>query len=59
MNKLVADIRSSMQKVARSSGPGAKKKNKYEYDSDEDIDDGTWEHKARAKEMLETYGMLE
>ncbi|XP_030832500.1 SURP and G-patch domain-containing protein 1 isoform X2 [Strongylocentrotus purpuratus] len=27
---------------------------KYEYDSDEDIDGGTWEHKARAKEMEDT-----
>ncbi|KAK8400196.1 hypothetical protein O3P69_003118 [Scylla paramamosain] len=27
---------------------------KYEYDSDEDVDGGTWEHKRRAKEMEET-----
>nr|XP_054756111.1 SURP and G-patch domain-containing protein 1-like [Lytechinus pictus] len=27
---------------------------KYEYDSDEDTKGGTWEHKARAKEMEET-----
>ncbi|XP_068208214.1 SURP and G-patch domain-containing protein 1-like isoform X2 [Palaemon carinicauda] len=27
---------------------------KYEYDSDEDVDGGTWEHKRRAKEMAET-----
>ncbi|XP_053633127.1 uncharacterized protein [Cherax quadricarinatus] len=28
---------------------------KYEYDSDEDIEGGTWEHKRRAKEMQETH----
>ncbi|XP_071488685.1 SURP and G-patch domain-containing protein 1-like [Diadema antillarum] len=27
---------------------------KYEYDSDEDVEGGTWEHKARAQEMEET-----
>ncbi len=55
MNKLVAEIRASMQKKpGRSSG--GKKKVKYEYDSDEDTEGGTWEHKARTKEMLDTYG---
>ncbi|KRT78183.1 hypothetical protein AMK59_7691, partial [Oryctes borbonicus] len=29
-------------------------KNKYEYDSDEEIDGGTWEHKLREKEMVAT-----
>ncbi|VEN41488.1 unnamed protein product [Callosobruchus maculatus] len=29
-------------------------KNKYEYDSDEDTEGGTWEHKAREKEMIKT-----
>lgn len=29
-------------------------KNKYEYDSDEDIEGGTWEHKLREKEMEAT-----
>ncbi|XP_066954594.1 uncharacterized protein [Macrobrachium rosenbergii] len=28
---------------------------KYEYDSDEDTEGGTWEHKRRAKEMAETH----
>ncbi|XP_071545472.1 uncharacterized protein [Panulirus ornatus] len=28
---------------------------KYEYDSDEEVDGGTWEHKRRAKEMQETH----
>lgn len=31
-------------------------KPKYEYDSDEDIDGGTWEHKRRKKEMYKTIG---
>lgn len=29
-------------------------KNKYEYDSDEEVDGGTWEHKWREKEMEAT-----
>ncbi|KAJ8026210.1 SURP and G-patch domain-containing protein 1 [Holothuria leucospilota] len=29
-------------------------KHKYEYDSDEDTEGGTWEHKLRKKEMAET-----
>ena len=31
-------------------------KPKYEYDSDEDIEGGTWEHKKRKKEMKTTEG---
>ena len=34
------------------------KKNKYEYDSDEDTEGGTWEHKVRAAEMVATKGFL-
>jgi len=29
---------------------------KYEYDSDEDTEGGTWEHKKRKKEMRTTEG---
>ncbi|XP_044259162.1 formin-like protein 20 isoform X2 [Tribolium madens] len=29
-------------------------KNKYDYDSDEDVEGGTWEHKLRDKEMMAT-----
>lgn len=29
-------------------------RNKYEYDSDEETDGGTWEHKLREKEMVAT-----
>ena len=31
-------------------------KPRYEYDSDEEIDGGTWEHKKRKKEMEKTIG---
>ena len=31
--------------------PGMKVNPKYEYDSDEDIEGGTWEHKQRRAEM--------
>ena len=33
-------------------------KPKYEYDSDEDIDGGTWEHKKRKHEMTKTAGTV-
>ena len=32
------------------------KNNKYEYDSDEDTEGGTWEHKLRVAEMQATKG---
>ena len=32
-------------------------KPKYEYDSDEETDGGTWEHKKRHQEMMKTLGM--
>ncbi|XP_028128844.1 uncharacterized protein LOC114325103 isoform X2 [Diabrotica virgifera virgifera] len=33
--------------------------NKYEYDSDEETDGGTWEHKQREKEMMTTQSWAE
>ncbi|RDD43759.1 SURP and G-patch domain-containing protein 1 [Trichoplax sp. H2] len=36
-----------------------KKKSKYEYDSDEEVDGGTWEHKMRMKEMERTRNKAE
>ena len=33
---------------------GLQVKPKYEYDSDEDVTDGTWEHKQRRQEMMAT-----
>jgi len=38
------------------SGEQQNKQNKYEYDSDEDIEGGTWEHKLRSAEMEATKG---
>lgn len=35
------------------------KKNKYEYDSDEETEGGTWEHKLRASEMQATKDLAE
>lgn len=54
MNKLVAELRSTVQK--KKPHRSGRKKNKHEYDSDEDTEGGTWEHKARMKEMIETHG---
>ncbi|KAG1679380.1 SURP and G-patch domain-containing protein 1 [Nymphon striatum] len=34
-------------------------KEKYEYDSDEDVEGGTWEHKRRAREMEKTKALQE
>jgi len=39
------------------SGQQQNKHNKYEYDSDEDIEGGTWEHKLRSAEMEATKGI--
>ena len=43
-----------MKKRAEVERLRARGKNKYEYDSDEEFDGGTWEHKAREKEMIAT-----
>ena len=42
--------------VGAASVQTNKDKPKYEYDSDEDIEGGTWEHKKRKKEMRKTIG---
>ncbi len=53
MNKLVAEIKAATQAAADKAvaGGGAA----YEYDSDEDTEGGTWEHKLRMQEMRQTY----
>ena len=53
MQKMVAEIKAA---TAQSSS-GVKKGNRYEYDSDEEVEEGTWEHKARIKEMKLTEGL--
>lgn len=42
------------QEAALADAQGMKAAQKYEYDSDEDIEGGTWEHKQRTSEMLAT-----
>ncbi|XP_053611590.1 arginine-glutamic acid dipeptide repeats protein-like [Plodia interpunctella] len=51
LNLLYQDMLKKRQEVERLAYAG---KHKYEYDSDEDTSDGTWEHKLRAKEMTAT-----
>lgn len=42
------------EQMASMSAASFKKVNKYEYDSDEDVEGGTWEHKNRNAEMEAT-----
>lgn len=51
LNLLYQDMLKKRQEVERLAAAG---KNKYEYDSDEDTSEGTWEHKLRAREMSAT-----
>eukprot|EP00096_Caligus_rogercresseyi_P008639 TRINITY_DN2785_c0_g1_i1.p1 TRINITY_DN2785_c0_g1~~TRINITY_DN2785_c0_g1_i1.p1 ORF type:complete len:329 (+),score=100.91 TRINITY_DN2785_c0_g1_i1:626-1612(+) len=51
MNIVYEDI---LKKQEDSRQAAALGKHKYEYDSDEDIEGGTWEHKARKMEMDKT-----
>ncbi|CAH2087406.1 unnamed protein product [Euphydryas editha] len=51
LNLLYQDMLKKRQEVERLAAAG---KHKYEYDSDEDTSEGTWEHKLRAKEMNAT-----
>ncbi|CAH2049340.1 unnamed protein product, partial [Iphiclides podalirius] len=51
LNLLYQDMLKKRQEVDRLAQAG---KHKYEYDSDEDTSEGTWEHRLRAKEMCAT-----
>ncbi|XP_045538735.1 stress response protein NST1-like [Papilio machaon] len=51
LNLLYQDMLKKRQEVDRLAAAG---KHKYEYDSDEDTSEGTWEHRLRAKEMCAT-----
>lgn len=51
INLLYQDMMRKRQELERLQAAG---KHKYEYDSDEEIDGGTWEHKLREKEMEAT-----
>ena len=48
--------RKAMEAQARALEAGMNIKPKYEYDSDEDTEGGTWEHKKRMVEMSATQG---
>lgn len=47
----------AMEAQASALAAGLDIKPKYEYDSDEDTQGGTWEHKKRVQEMEATTGM--
>lgn len=47
-------VKSQKQEGVDITKGGKIPKHKYEYDSDEDTEGGTWEHKLRQKEMAET-----
>lgn len=51
VNLLYQDMLRKREEIDRLAKSG---KNKYEYDSDEDITGGTWEHKVRTAEMEAT-----
>lgn len=57
MNKLVAEIRCSMERAASKKKARDPNQPIFEYDSDEEAEGGTWEHKKRAQEMMSTLGM--
>ncbi len=58
MNKLVAEIKLAMENAAGKRKKKGKDPNQpvFEYDSDEEVEGGTWEHKKRSEEMLATLG---
>ncbi|XP_018579255.1 arginine-glutamic acid dipeptide repeats protein isoform X2 [Anoplophora glabripennis] len=51
INLLYQDMVKKREEVERLKLAG---QNKYDYDSDEETDGGTWEHKLREKEMMAT-----
>lgn len=53
---IIAQKKATEAALADAQGMG-KTAQKYEYDSDEDIEGGTWEHKQRTSEMVATRGM--
>jgi len=56
MYEYVLAKRRAMEAQARALEAGMNVKPKYEYDSDEDTEGGTWEHKRRVMEMEATKG---
>lgn len=54
--KILAAKKSLEAKEAKKRKIKDPDKPQYEYDSDEDIEGGTWEHKKRKVEMEKTIG---
>ena len=54
--KILAAKKSMEAKEAKKRKFKDSDKPRYEYDSDEDIEGGTWEHKKRKAEMEKTIG---
>jgi splicing factor 4 len=58
MYEYLSAKRKAMEAQARLLEAGLDVKPKYEYDSDEDTEGGTWEHKRRMLEMEATRGLF-
>lgn len=56
MYQLILAQKKAKEAAMMAELPGMKVKPKYEYDSDEDTEGGTWEHKQRMNEMQATKG---
>ena len=56
MNELYRKVIEQQAMMAQQRVQNDEEKPKYEYDSDEDTEGGTWEHKKRKKEMMKTEG---
>ncbi|KAL5004515.1 hypothetical protein ScPMuIL_017971 [Solemya velum] len=54
MYNLILAQKKAKEAALMAEVPGTKVKPKYEYDSDEDTEGGTWEHKQRSGEMQAT-----
>ena len=58
MYEMIMAKKRAMEAQAKALDAGLSIKPKYEYDSDEDVDGGTWEHKKREIEMQATKGNI-
>ena len=58
MFELIQAQKRAKEAQAMAEIEGIKVKPRYEYDSDEDVANGTWEHRKRTAEMTATRGQL-
>ena len=58
MYELIVAQKKAKEAQIMSEIGGLKVKPKYQYDSDEDTVEGTWEHKKRTMEMNATKGLV-